>query len=379
MEMTMKTIIIEGQRIFRRKKHGMDFVALELIRELQKLDTFNQYVIAVGPGEDVCLDETPNFKIEVLNSSNYFIWEQVLLPQLVKRYQADLLHCTSNTAPLFIKCPLVLTLHDIIFMEDKIGKNASSYQKLGRIYRRFVVPRVLDKVSHVITVSNYEKANILKKYPNLSDKLSTVYNGVGAEFRPIRETNISELEQLGRENFWLFLGNTDPKKNMRNTLLAYAQYLESSAIKRRLLLLDTDEVVLDRLLTELSIEKIKSHVTIQGYIPHHELPEWYSYAFGSLYTSLRESFGLPLIEAMACETAVIGSNTSSIPEIAGDAIVYVDPTNANNMAEAMLRLEDNVALVKEKQRLGIERSALYSWKATGIKTLELYNEIFARS
>lgn len=80
-----KIIVIEAQRIFRKNKHGMDFVALEMIRGLQKLDTDNSYIIAVGPGEDRCLSETRNFRIVVLESSNYFIWEQILLPQLLKK------------------------------------------------------------------------------------------------------------------------------------------------------------------------------------------------------------------------------------------------------------------------------------------------------
>jgi len=353
----------------------MDFVALELIRELQKMDTFNQYIIAVGPGEDVCLQESANFKIEVLGSSNYMLWEQILLPRLVKKYKADLLHCTSNTAPLWVVAPLVLTLHDIIFMEDKMGTNASMYQKLGRIYRRFVVPRLIDKVKQVITVSQFEKTNILARYPLLSDRIHAVYNGVGEEFKPVTVLTDPELGDLAKGSFWLFLGNTDPKKNMRNTLLGYADYLEESTVKRKLLLLDTDTATLDRMLDELGISAIKPYLISKGYISHELLPEWYSHAFGSLYTSLRESFGLPLIEAMACNTPVVASNTSAIPEVAGDSVVYVDPTAPQSIAEAMIQLEHNPALYAEKQEAGVQQSRLYSWCNTGKKTLAIYQSV----
>ena len=110
---------IEGQRIFRKKKHGMDIVALELIRNLQLIDTENEYFIFVKPDEDnTILTETPNFKIIELKGGFYPIWEQIALPRAAKKYGCEILHCTSNTAPIFSTIPLVTILHDIIYMES---------------------------------------------------------------------------------------------------------------------------------------------------------------------------------------------------------------------------------------------------------------------
>ena len=112
-------IAIEAQRIFRTNKHGMDFVALESIRELQKIDKENEYFIFVSPGEDHCLEETDNVHIIEVKCPTYPLWEQVALPRNVSKIKPDLLHCTSNTAPLNCPVPLVLTLHDIIFLEPR--------------------------------------------------------------------------------------------------------------------------------------------------------------------------------------------------------------------------------------------------------------------
>ena len=106
-------IAIEAQRIFRPDKHGMDFVALETIRELQKRNDGNEYYIIVAPGKDHCLEESANLSIVEVACPTYPLWEQIALPLAVKRLGADLLHCTSNTAPLCCPVPLVLTLHDI--------------------------------------------------------------------------------------------------------------------------------------------------------------------------------------------------------------------------------------------------------------------------
>ena len=153
-------IAIEAQRIFRVNKHGMDFVALEVIRELQKIDRENEYFILVNAGEDRCLEESENMHIVTVNAPLYPLWEQVCLPEAVRRIGPDILHCTGNTAPLRCDVPLVLTLHDIIFLEKRSGSSPSWYQNMGWYYRRFVVPRVLPKCRRIITVSNYERERI---------------------------------------------------------------------------------------------------------------------------------------------------------------------------------------------------------------------------
>ena len=148
-------IAIEAQRIFRKEKHGMDYVVLETIRELQKIDQQNEYFILVSPGDDVCLQESANMHIVTVNWPSYPLWEQIGLPLALRKIKPDLLHCTSNTAPVWGRTPLVLTLHDIIFLEKQASRNKSSYQSLGRIYRRLVVPRILPKCRKIITCLLY--------------------------------------------------------------------------------------------------------------------------------------------------------------------------------------------------------------------------------
>ncbi|MEN5233440.1 glycosyltransferase family 1 protein [Sphingobacterium faecium] len=370
-----KIIVIEAQRIFRKNKHGMDFVALEMIRGLQQLDTFNQYVIAVGPGEDQCLEATENFKIVLLSSSNYFIWEQLLLPQLLKKEHADLLHCTSNTAPLFLKIPLVLTLHDIIFMEKKIGNNTSLYQNLGRIYRRWVVPRILKKVHKVITVSDFEQNNIAAAFPELRDHIITVYNGVSTRFKPLPFCTDPRFSALEKGSYWLLLGNTDPKKNLKNTLKAYAYYLKESKYKKKMLLADLEQEHLDRLLTEMDLQEIKDYLIVEAYIAHDLLVQVYNQAFAFLYPSIRESFGLPLLEAMACGTPVVTSNTSAIPEVAQDNVVYINPNDIRSIGSGMLELENNHLLYDNLIVKGLARSARFDWNQTAAKTLAIYESV----
>lgn len=170
-------IAIEAQRIFRTNKHGMDFVALESIRELQKIDKENEYFIFVSPGEDHCLEETSNTHIVEVKCPTYPLWEQVALPRAVAKIRPDLLHCTSNTAPIHCPVPLVLTLHDIIFLEPKQGGNTSWYQNMGWHYRRLVVPRILPKCKRIITVSHFERDRIREALCLPKEQIMAIYNG----------------------------------------------------------------------------------------------------------------------------------------------------------------------------------------------------------
>lgn len=371
-------IAIEAQRIFRKNKHGMDFVVLESIRELQQIDQENEYFILVSPGEDHCLTETPNFHIIEIRVPSYPLWEQFGLPHALKKIKPDLLHCTSNTAPLFCNVPLVLTLHDVIFMEQKRGTSSSLYQRLGWHYRRWNVPRILDKCHQVITVSHFEAARI-SSIMNLSvDKITTVYNGFSNHFRPIGMNEYIQTVNKYCEspNYFFFLGNTDPKKNTLRTLKAYAHYLQQTKGTPNLLLIaDLDENAIDTYLQEGNISHIKPHLRYPGYIPNTDLPAIYSGAKAFIYTSLRESFGIPILEAMACGTPVITSNTSAIPEIAGEGAILIDPTNEQAIADEMLRLGQDETYRLNQIEYGLRRVKNFSWRQTAEELLKIYQSI----
>ena len=202
---------IEAQRLFRKKKHGMDMVVLELIKNLQLIDTTNEYVVFVKPDEDeACLPSAPNFKVVKLKSIfGYPGWEQFLLPRAAYREGCDVLHCTSNTGPLFCRVPLVTTLHDIIYLEkvSLLQKQGTWYQKLGNMYRRYFVPPVIKKSKRVITVSNFEKERISKFFGFKGDKLTAIYNGVSAHFKkvtdPISLRQVKEQYDLP-DNYFFF-------------------------------------------------------------------------------------------------------------------------------------------------------------------------------
>ena len=367
---------IEAQRIFRKNKHGMDYVVLEEIKELQKSDNRNEYFVFVAPGEDRCLHDSNNVHIIEIGSSFYPLWEQFSLPRAVNQLNLDMLHCTSNTAPIRCKVPLILTLHDIIFLEPRDKSNKSLYQNMGWRYRRFVVPKILKKCKRIITVSEFELNNIITKLDIPEEKMVMIYNGYNEWFRPVEDTEQVYQQYIEEPGYFFFLGNTDPKKNTERTLIAYSKYLEKSDVKRKLLMADLDSSFLDDIVERNHIENIKGQIIIPGYINNADLPYIYNNAFAFLYTSLRESFGIPLLEAMACGTPVITSNTSSMPEIGGPEVLMVNPQNANEITEKMLLLEKDHALYQKQKEIGIKRAQQFSWKYTAEQLLMVYEDVY---
>lgn len=367
-------IAIEAQRIFRPNKHGMDFVALEAIRQLQKIDRENEYFIFVAPGPDRCLEESDNLRIVEVKCPTYPLWEQVALPAALRKVKPDLLHCTSNTAPIRCSVPLILTLHDIIFLEKRQDTNKSTYQNLGRVYRRFVVPRILPKCEKIITVSQFECDRIQKALGLPAGRIVAVHNGFGRHFHPVENYRDTVRKYLPDERYLFFLGNTDPKKNTPGTLKAYALYASQTTAPAPLLVADLRGEVVDGILREQSIEFIRPLLRLAGYIPNTDLPAIYTGAEAFLYTSFRESFGIPLLESMACGTPVITSDASAIPEIAGPGAILVDPYDPAQIAGKIRKLECDPQYRRDQVAYGLERVKAFSWEQTARGLLKIYKE-----
>lgn len=378
---------IEGQRLFREKKHGMDMVALELVKELQDIDHENEYFVYIKPDVDKgCLQETDNFHIVELEGGSYPVWEQSALPKAARDDKCDMLHCTSNTAPLNPKMPLLVTLHDIIYMEKSYPKilmdHGTNYQKFGNVYRRYIVPRVVKKADKIITVSHFEKNRIGEffGFPENDNRLVAVYNGVSRHFKPVDDDSFLKRVKAQYklpDKYFFFLGNTDPKKNTKGVLKAFSDFRKKNQDDYTLIMLDYDREELKKLLNEIGDTELENHIHLTGYVVNTDLPAIYSMCEVFLYPSLRESFGIPMLEAMRCGTPVITSNTSSMPEVSGGKALIIDPYKPTEITEAMIKLIGDEKLKKQLVETGYEQSAKFSWKAMAEHVLKLYKEVYA--
>lgn len=374
----MKKIGIEVQRLLRQKKHGMEIVALEILKELQQIDNDNHYTVYTKPDVDVnCIKESENLTLKLLKGATYFDWEQFSLAKEVNRNKPKFLHSTCNTSALNLSVPLVLTLHDIIYLEE-INFKGTTYQNFGNLYRKFVVPRVVKKSEMIITVSNFERNTIIEKLKVPEDRIKVVYNAVHKKFNNLYSPQtIADFKKKHHlpEKFVLFLGNTAPKKNTLNVISAYATYCRSEKDAIPLVILDFDKNLVENILKDQGNEDIISKIFFPGFISSDDMALIYNAATLFLYPSLRESFGLPILEAMGCGTPVITSTTSSMPEVANNAALLVDPKDSNDIAEKMHKILADDNLLKHFSDLGLKRAAEFSWKNAAEDLVKIYNQI----
>ncbi|AUD03903.1 glycosyltransferase family 4 protein [Spirosoma pollinicola] len=369
---------IEAQRLLRPHKHGMDIVALETIRALSTSKQ-HEFVVFIKPDTDRdSLPRASNVEFVELAGGPYPVWEQYTLPRAIRQYGIDLLHCTANTAPLRCPVPVVLTLHDIIFLENRPLLEGSWYQRFGNQYRRWNVPQIVPKCERIITVSNFERQRIIDHLKLDPERIVTIWNAVSPQFRLINndiQTPNVRLQYNLPEEFIFFLGNTDPKKNVRNVLKALLLLKKQGQLSLPVVISNLSDSAFQSILTEIDGQILKNDIILCGYIPNYILPLVYNIATVFMCPSLRESFGLPILEAMACGTPVLTSSTSSMPEVAGEAAILVDPTSVEAIALQLSYLIQQPALRAELRRKGLARAELFSWQSAAEKLLDVYAEV----
>lgn len=370
---------IEVQRLFRKKKYGIETSALELIKKLREQEPHHEFVIFAKHDADMqCLSESSNVKIRTVAGRYFLDFEQFFLPLAARHEQVDVLHCTGNTAPYFSPVPVVQTLHDIIFM-DPISQDDCLYQRWGNHYRRKVVPLVTPKSKMVITVSEFEKNRIVTKLGIPEEKVHVVYNGLNHErfnlnYEPLKKHFVQAKYKLPDE-FILFLGNTAYRKNPFRALEAYVKY---AAKEKNPLPLVTPglsrEFVMEKL-RQLEVSFNPDRFITPGYIHDHDLPFVYRLSKVFLFPSLSEGFGMPVLEAMATGTPVITSATTSIPEIAGGAAILTNPLNSTSIADAITLLAKNEEVRIKKIKEGLSNVKRFSWDFTASQVMRIYQAV----
>ncbi len=374
---------IEIQRLFRKKKYGIETSSLELIKKMQALDPNFEFVLfAKDDADRACFTESGKFKIKTLAGDFFADFEQIFLPLAAKAEKIDLLHCTGNTAPYFSPVPIVQTLHDIIFM-DPIPRNDNLYQRVGNHYRRHLVPIVTPRSEAVITVSNYEKERIISRLSIDESKIQVIYNGINEKhFRicdcPTEKSKVRLYYGLP-EKFILFLGNPSFRKNPTGVIEAYVMYASKVENPLPLVTPGLSETYVTQELRKLNATCDPKLFITPGYIKEEDLPIVYGLSEVFLFPSLSEGFGMPVVEAMACGTPVITSKISSMPEIAGDAALLIDPMSPPSIADALIQILSNEQIRLDMIQDGILNAKRFSWDITAEKVLGIYEHILAPS
>lgn len=354
-----------------KSRRGIGNYSLNLLRYLQKLDKKNNYILYINELDlNNVLPNGENFKVQIIKPSNFILWEQVMLPYYVKRDNLNILHCLGNTAPLWLprNLKLIVTLHDIMFLKDNI-KVAGIYNLLGKVYRSFIVKKIINKVTRLITVSKFSKQDIITNLNLSGNKINVIWESYNEEYKIL----LTEMPlQVGK--YILCLGANDPRKNTLMVIDVFAD-LVANGFDGKLIIIGFKNWE-NSPVYKLSIKlDIGEKVIFKDYIENDELVNYYRFATLFLYTSLYEGFGIPPLEAMACGCPVIASNITSIPEIVEDAALLVSPYSKKEIYNACIKIINDNFLRQILIEKGLKRVKVFSWEKMSIQTLNIYHEL----
>jgi glycosyltransferase involved in cell wall biosynthesis len=354
---------------------GIGTYIRNLIYQISELDDGNRYVLLVSPeGREVLSDLPERFKLVTYRSPVYSIREQVTLSWVLWRLRLDLYHSTHYVLPLWVPCPAVVTIHDIIhLLYPEFLRH-----RLAFFYAFRMLRRGLARGRRIITVSRTTLADLRRFFQVPEDKVQVIYNGVESIYhkRLGRDDIKGRLEHLGiTPPYLLFVGNPKPHKNLDNVVQAYARAREIHDVEACLVCVGGRDGAEQKVLRRAEQMGIADQVQILGHVEQNDLSALYQGAELFLYPTLYEGFGLPVVEAMASGTAVITSNTSALKEIAEGYAHLVNPLDVPAITEAIGHCLANPDHRRALVELGRKRAREFSWRKAAERTLKVYSQV----
>ena len=362
-----------------RKLHdfGIGTYIRNLLRQLARLDGRTEFVLLCRPADVPTLAALgENFRPVVENAGNYSVAEQVKIPLALRREGVTLFHAPHYVLPPLVSCKSVVTIHDCVhLMFPQYLPN-----RLAFAYARTSIALAAHRATRVMTVSDSSKRDIVRLFGTDPDKISVIYNAYderfGVEPREEDVIRVRERYQL-HDEFVLYAGNVKPHKNLERLIQAFDIVRKRGLDHLKLVLIGDEISKYAALRRAVHQHQLHKHVRFLGYLPEETLAVMYRLAGVFVFPSLYEGFGLPPLEAMASGTPVVTSNVSSLPEVAGDAAILVDPYDPRAIAEGIHRVLTDEALRRDLRRKGVARAHQFSWEASVRRVHDIYTEVDA--
>jgi glycosyltransferase involved in cell wall biosynthesis len=360
-----------------RKIHdfGIGTYIRNLLRHLARLDSSTEYVLLCQERDcPIAPALGPNFRAVPDNSPPYSLREQLSLPWALRRERADLFHAPHYVLPPLSGRASVVTIHDCIHL--MFPQYLPNRMALG--YARGSLWMATRRSDRILTVSETSKRDILRFFDVDPGKITVIYNGIDERFsrEPAEEEIVRVRERYQLEgDFVLYAGNVKPHKNLERLLDAFHLVRQHGFDDVRLVVIGDQVSKYAELRRAVHKYNLHKYVRFLGYMPDEMLAVLYRLATVFVFPSLYEGFGLPPLEAMASGTPVVTSNISSLPEVAGDAAILVDPYDPESIADGLMRVLGSAEVRSELRARGLQRAADFSWERSIQHIHRIYGEV----
>jgi len=291
----------------------------------------------------------------------WHIWFEYSVSRALEKYRPDVFFSPDGFLSLRSKRPAVMAVHDLAHehFPDSVP------WLVRRFYQRYV-PRYCRRAEHLLAVSSFTKEDIQQQYGVASSKITVCGNGCREGFRPLPEAEqqAARLQYADGQPYFLYVGAVHPRKNIHRLIEAYSRFRQKAGAAVKLLIAGRFAWQAGAVRNAYEASAFKDGIRFPGFVPDENLPQLMGGACCFVYPSLFEGFGLPLLEAMHCDVPIISSINSSLPEVAGDAALLVDPLSTEQLAAALQRVFEDQALRRKLVEAGREQRLKYSWDKT---------------
>lgn len=359
---------------------GNETYAANLVEALAEVDSTNSYTVYVTKQAAVnrYAHRWSNVRVRMIFPHMPLVRIPLALSVELRRHPLDILH-VQYTAPPFSPCPVVATIHDLSFEHLP-----ETFTRRSRMQMRLTIRRTAREAAHIITDSSFSRDDILRTYRLPPERVTVTPLAASSRYKPVRHTG--ELRRVREKygiagDYVLAVGSIQPRKNISRLIEAYDIIYREHILEPlpKLVIVGKQGWLYEGTLRAANRIPARDNIVFTGYVPDEDLPSLYSDARCLVYPSYFEGFGIPLLEAMACGTPTITANCTSLPEVAGDAGLLVDPFNERSIAMAIVRLHKDAELRKQLQLKGFERAKLFNWHQTARLTLSVYENLDART
>ncbi len=368
----MIRIGIDGNEANVEKRVGVSVYALNILKYFSKVANqeiqFNVYL--KNPPLNDLPEENKYFKYCSINGK--FLWSQIYLPiHLYFNKNIDVYFSPAHYLPRFCPIPQVVTIHDLAYLyypEDFTKKDLWQLKN----WTKFAI----NKAKSIIAVSKTTKKDIIKNYKIEESKISVIYNGFEKSFKnsEIKNLDLNKNSKLKIKNFILFAGTIQPRKNIETLIDAFDKFVQTNH-DFKLVIAGKKGWLYENIFEKVKVMNLENKVIFTDHVSDPELIWLYKNAFCLVLPSLYEGFGIPVLEAMNFDCPVVTSFSSSLPEIGGDASLYFNPKNPDDLLEKLKSLKENKELRKELIAKGRQRIKDFSWEKCGEQTLKIIKTV----
>jgi glycosyltransferase involved in cell wall biosynthesis len=357
-------IVVNAQCLIKDKLEGLGWFSYEVLKRITIQHPEHEFIFVFDRkwNEEFIFSENVKPVILYPPSRHPFLWQlrfDILFPLLLHRYKADLYLSTDGWMPLFTGIKTVNVIHDLNF--EYFPKDMPFWY---RNYYRIYFPRFARKSTRLATVSEYSKADISKRYKVPAEKIDVVYNGCNEKYKAIdmlQQENTRKDFSFGKPYF-VFVGSLHPRKNLVNLFKAFDIFKQTTCSNVKLLVVGEKRWWTEEINSTFENLTYKEDIVFTGRVNEEDMNRLISSALAMTYVSYFEGFGIPILEAFHCETPLITSNVTSMPEIAGDAALFIDPFSPESISNAMTQLATNEILRQELIAKGRIQKEKFSWQ-----------------